>query len=115
MSWSDLSTPTWAVVRGHDAGGGQAVELIGVDGGDLRGGPRADFTGGQRLMWSELRPARAPVVMERRSAVSSLLTWAVVRAAAWSDVSAELGGAEGAEVGRGEVVDLLGRQRLDLG
>ena len=85
-------------------------ELIAATCGESQG---TDFIGGQGLMWSEFRPARAPVVMERRSAVSSLLTWAVVNAAAWVGVQRrELGGTEGIEAAGGQVVDLPGRQRL---
>ena len=66
--------------QGDDACGGQAVRSWSVDRRDLRGGQGADF-GRRALTWSELRPASAPVVMGRKSAVSSLLSWAVVNAA----------------------------------
>ena len=50
---------------GHHAGGGQAVELVGADGLPLARSSAAPTSSVERaLTWSELRPARAPVVMD---------------------------------------------------
>ena len=89
-SWSELMAATWAVVR------------------------RPPHPVDRALTWSELRPARAPVVMARRSAVSSLTQLGGRQGARLVGVQRrELGGAQGVQVAGRQVVHLLGRQGLD--